>query len=683
MSGLSFRLFQQAGDLRVQTVLAKESAETNAELARVANQRADEVLTLSTTRQIEELESSARRLWPAGPELIDEYETWLARARALVKGRPADEGEEERGIPPLAEQVARLEALNDRARLLEGPEHAAVAEKAAARRPSLQARLERTRARRDWMRAMLARGPFPEQDASGPSVSARRALVLALDFLGPHGFDPARRARGRRLAEQAFETIDAEARPLAAIAMGWAELREGNPEDARTCLEMAREGAPDGGIEIGLDAAELDRELERWSDAALDQREAELDHLERAVVTLEVILGLRVLGEQDAWWQEQLAELVQRVEELHDPDAGLAGRAVAPAFGWGIARRLDWARQMEARARDPQHAARWRDALAAIAADPRYGGLRMRRIPGLEPLGVDPDSGLHEFAHVASGAAPQRGADGRLRIDESTGIVLVLLPGGRFWMGAQATDPDGRNYDELAQGADGPPHEVQLSPFLLSKYELTQAQWLRMNGDEPSQAGPGVSFIEGRLHPVEGVTWDEADECLGRFDLELPSEARWEYAARAGSATPWVWGAAYPPPAPVVNVADLAAKEAGAGTGWPTAKNVRTYRDGYVLHAPVGSFPPNALGLHETIGNVREWVLDSYSEAFYTNGPTSDPVCTADTASLLNPASRIFRGGSCSDGRVATRPAARSSLSRASRHPHQGMRPARSVPRED
>lgn len=75
-----------------------------------------------------------------------------------------------------------------------------------------------------------------------------------------------------------------------------------------------------------------------------------------------------------------------------------------------------------------------------------------------EPLGRNAE-GLPEYRHRA------------------TGIVMVRLPGGTFWMGAQKDDPNGQNYDPEAESHEGPVHEVELSPFLIAKYEVTQAQW--------------------------------------------------------------------------------------------------------------------------------------------------------------------------------------------------------------
>ncbi|MBI4880854.1 MAG: SUMF1/EgtB/PvdO family nonheme iron enzyme [Planctomycetes bacterium] len=165
---------------------------------------------------------------------------------------------------------------------------------------------------------------------------------------------------------------------------------------------------------------------------------------------------------------------------------------------------------------------------------------------GLVPIGRDPDSGLWEFWHVQTGEKPARDEQGRLVLTGQTGMVFVLIPAGTFWMGAQAMDPEGRNYDPEAEGNESDKDDcavqVSLDAFLLSKCEMTQGQWQRFPGSNPSYYSPG-SKIAGKattlLHPVEQVSWEECAGLLGRLGLVLPTEAQWECACRAGTDTPW------------------------------------------------------------------------------------------------------------------------------------------------
>ena len=133
------------------------------------------------------------------------------------------------------------------------------------------------------------------------------------------------------------------------------------------------------------------------------------------------------------------------------------------------------------------------------------------------PLGPDPASRLWEFWHVATGAEPTRGEDGTLSMTEESGAVLVLLPPGSFWMGASADPTAERNQDPAARDDEGPVHEVTLSAYLLSKYELTQAQWARFTGRNPSYYQPPSPFVASRLHPLEQVSWLDAMRELPRL----------------------------------------------------------------------------------------------------------------------------------------------------------------------
>ncbi|MHC4831369.1 MAG: SUMF1/EgtB/PvdO family nonheme iron enzyme, partial [Planctomycetota bacterium] len=262
--------------------------------------------------------------------------------------------------------------------------------------------------------------------------------------------------------------------------------------------------------------------------------------------------------------------------------------------------------------------AAWAEAVAAIA-DPKgpYKGLTLAPIEGLLPLGPDPGSGLWEFGHVLSGALPKRDAKGRLVRDPGMCVVLVLIPGGAFRIGAVPPrsasaafheDPDA-GPDESAGGRLP---EVVLDPFLIGKYEMTQGQWERLSGANPSRYPAGEVFDEHThtaLHPVEQVSWTDADALLSRYDLGLPTEAQWETAARAGTKTPWPTGVHVDSLQGASNIADLYCKENGGRKTWTYTESLN---DGYALHAPVGTFRPNRFGLHDTIGNVWEWCRDWY-----------------------------------------------------------------------
>jgi formylglycine-generating enzyme required for sulfatase activity len=273
------------------------------------------------------------------------------------------------------------------------------------------------------------------------------------------------------------------------------------------------------------------------------------------------------------------------------------------------------AKAAEAHGREVESRPRaWEEAIAAIEKHDLYGGMRLRVHEGLRPLGPDPDSRLWEFVHVASGrpgyAIPWRDrATGRIVPHDDMGIVLVLLPGGEFWMGAQKGDASKPNYDPQATDREGPVHRVTLSPFFVGKHEVTQGQWLRWGGTLPKES----RFLSGdKQRPVFSVSWDEVDAATRKAGLLLPTEAQWEYACRAGSSTPW-W------------------------TGSEEAELAKGAVFGDAPLAAVGTKAANRFGLFDTAGNVWEWCCDAYGD--YPSSIVADPL-------VVSGPNRVYRGGS-------------------------------------
>jgi len=301
---------------------------------------------------------------------------------------------------------------------------------------------------------------------------------------------------------------------------------------------------------------------------------------------------------------------------------------------------------------------------------------------GLLPLGVDPQSGLWEFWHVQSGDEPERGADGQLVRQESgahtlvesaqrgTGIVLVLLPGGMFWMGAQALDPKAQNFDASADADETPVHRVTLSPFFLSKYEFTQGQWARFTGRNPAHYQTGFQGTIGPTNPVEQVDWWTSDRVTRELGLELPTEAQWEFACRAGTDSVWWTGNAKESLAQRANLADQTYVSFGGwaeiAAWWPE------FKDGYAIHAPAGRTRPNAFGLHDMCGNVWEWCWDKYAD--YPAADVRDPRMAPDgITDRVNRGGAYFQAGS--EGRSANRGASAPGY----RNDPVGLRAARSI----
>jgi len=265
----------------------------------------------------------------------------------------------------------------------------------------------------------------------------------------------------------------------------------------------------------------------------------------------------------------------------------------------------------------------------------------------------------------------------QLALAEETAFVFVLIPGGAFRLGAMRPNdrnPEGSpNVDPQTSGEEGPVKEVVLAPFFLSKYEMTQGQWRRFTGKNPSQYGAGATFGGKKislLNPVEQVSWEDCQEVLGHLGLVLPTEAQWEYAARAGTGTVWWTGDKKETLQGAANLADGFARRNGAGgAGWTVEDWMD---DGYLLHAPVGSFKPNGFGLHDVAGNVHEWCRDWYGEY-------DMPVRPGDgerRVPVREVQDRVIRGGSYGKPAVSARSAYRGGSTPGYGGGLLGLRPA-------
>jgi formylglycine-generating enzyme required for sulfatase activity len=325
----------------------------------------------------------------------------------------------------------------------------------------------------------------------------------------------------------------------------------------------------------------------------------------------------RFADAQSQFQHDQLAALLDGIEALLGDGAG--SRA-------DLQRRRDHAAALQHRVTSLDANA-WRRCRADIArVDSPYAGLDLPTIAGLVPLGIDADSGLWEFWHVGSGERPQwnavDGDRGRVELGATAreGMVLVLLPGGRFTMGSSHPDAGLANADPESLPPEQPPHEVTLAPFLLGKHEVNHAQW-RTRGDRdtgflvPEDKTPSGLSIDAR-HPVMQMTWQEAHEFCRRHDLDLPTEAQWEYACRAGSATPFATGAARESLLGHANISDASRVRAYpqlADQAEPALQSA-VFDDGFAESAPIGSLAPNAFGVHDLLGNAAEWCRDRFYE---------------------------------------------------------------------
>lgn len=365
--------------------------------------------------------------------------------------------------------------------------------------------------------------------------------------------------------------------------------------------------------------------MRAWLDGAagelaqrLPRHRATLERLEREAAAAGSDAETVVVDPEWQFHHDLLSRLVVDLERFADPDPAVGTMA-------SVRERLAFAetiyeRSVAARRGD------WHAAVASIADTdecPFYNGMMLKPQVGLVPLGRDQQSGLWEFAHLRSGDPPARDGSGRLTLEPESGIVLVLLPGGCYWMGSdslQWNDPRVPGGDALSRHDERPPHQVCLDPFFISKYEITQGQWLRIAGTTPSAPieHQNTPACAPELHPVSRVDWETARRVVRRLGMDLPTEAQWEYAARAGETTPWPDGMDENSLERYGNLLDVSAKEMGHPF-WLYA----SWNDGYPLSAPVGTFAANRFGLHDMIGNVWEWCRDRYA-------PYSNPVRSGD-----------------------------------------------------
>jgi formylglycine-generating enzyme required for sulfatase activity len=247
-------------------------------------------------------------------------------------------------------------------------------------------------------------------------------------------------------------------------------------------------------------------------------------------------------------------------------------------------------------------------------------------------------------------------------------LRMMLIPADTFLMGS----PEG----ELErQDNEGPQHEVTLSQFFMAKYPVTQAQW-RVVANLPQvkrALEPDPSSFKGDRRPVERVSWHDAVEFCDRLtrhsnrQYRLPSEAEWEYACRAGTRTPFHFGATLS-----TDYANYNGADEKYGAYGPGARGERRGET-----TPIDDFEgANAYGLTNMHGNVSEWCQDHW-HSNYDGAPTDGSAWLTEDSEAY----RVIRGGSWDYNPGFCRSASRGYNNPDNRYNNYGFRVCCAAPR--
>lgn len=266
--------------------------------------------------------------------------------------------------------------------------------------------------------------------------------------------------------------------------------------------------------------------------------------------------------------------------------------------------------------------------------------------------------------------------------------AMVVIPAGQFVMGS----PDS---DEARSDDEGPLHRVKVSAFALGRTEITLSQFAEFVKNTKYSVGDNcraledgkfemrsgrswrnLGFPQNSQYPAACINWHDAQayaKWLSRKSgkkYRLPTEAEWEYAARARTVTARYWGNNPDKACRYANVADMTAKAKITGAPFWLLHNCT---DGFAYTAPVGRLKANTFGLQDMLGNLWEWTEDSYHDS-YDNAPDDGNAWQGDGKK------RVIRGGSWNNSPELVRTAKRGRDDPNSRFSNIGFRLARTLP---
>ena len=214
-------------------------------------------------------------------------------------------------------------------------------------------------------------------------------------------------------------------------------------------------------------------------------------------------------------------------------------------------------------------------------------------------------------------------------------LEVVHVAGGTFTMGSNEANGLKVNYE-----ASKPEHRVTVGDYYIGRFEVTQAQWIAVMGDNTSK------FTGSDSLPVEQVSWEEAQQFCALLSqmtgrrFRLPTEAEWEYAARAGNNDQnFSWKT------------DVSRSEKGCFNGNFKPGDGNYSKDGYIITSPVGAYSSNDFGLYDMSGNVAEWTSTAWSESGVHSAADINPDYQYNAA-MEDPyrlKRKVIRGGSWKD----------------------------------
>jgi formylglycine-generating enzyme required for sulfatase activity len=194
---------------------------------------------------------------------------------------------------------------------------------------------------------------------------------------------------------------------------------------------------------------------------------------------------------------------------------------------------------------------------------------------------------------------------------------MVTIPSGHFLMGSDSVSNKQSSHEKPLHNNESPQHSVRIKGFAIGKYAVTQEQWFTLMGNNPSKN-------KGDLLPVENISWNDAQGFVQKLSqltgkkYRLPSEAEWEYAAKAGTTSDYFWG-----------------------DDVQSAKDYAWYFDNSNGKTQtVGLKKPNPFGLYDIVGNVYQWSQDCWNVE-YVSAPDDGKAWESGECSL-----RVLRGGS-------------------------------------